>query len=170
MGKLSRIDSDAWAAGLFEGEGWIHIPSNRSNRRLVNIGLGMTDRDIVSRFARWAKCGQIYKYVRPYPYKTMWRWSNIRYEDNQRVLRLLLPFFGSRRTAKAKQALKIKLLHPHRKRGSNKCLKGHLLKGFNAMKRHGLNYITCRICQRALQRALYHKKHPKAVYRSISGA
>lgn len=52
---MTSSNDRAWAAGLFEGEGWITDRDKNS----VQIGLGMTDRDVVERFAFIAGYGNI---------------------------------------------------------------------------------------------------------------
>lgn len=47
--------SDEWAAGLFEGEGCLH----QNGRGYWELKLGMTDLDVIQRYAHWAGVGLV---------------------------------------------------------------------------------------------------------------
>lgn len=101
-------ETDAWAAGLFEGEGCIHP---RKDGRNVVLSLKMTDEDVVRRFALWAGCGtQITARPPATPKgtsrKATWRWQTGRREDVIRLLNLMMPYLGVRRSARAEDALR----------------------------------------------------------------
>lgn len=91
----------AWCAGLFEGEGSF-ATMGKTGAQLV---LGMTDADVVERFARLVGCGNIYvdkskKYRKPF-----YRWVVTKRGDVERVTLLLLPWLGDRRAGKAVDVL-----------------------------------------------------------------
>ena len=53
--KVMAIDPDvAWAAGLFEGEGYFSIAKKKQD---VCMGLAMVDQDVVARFATIVEVG-----------------------------------------------------------------------------------------------------------------
>lgn len=89
-----RLHELAWAAGLFEGEGTAGAHGERS----VEARLGMTDEDIVRRFAEIVEVGV----VRPYTplglgSKPMWYWRVSSAQDVQHVMCLLWQWLGPRR-------------------------------------------------------------------------
>ena len=105
------MDTIAWAAGLFEGEGSIVSFGVRKHQR--SLTLAMTDEDIVLRFAATIGVGKIYG---PYGYasstsrrrehhKQYWRWSVSDKEGVIAAVSALLPFMGARRKAKMVEAI-----------------------------------------------------------------
>lgn len=105
----SSNDQRAWAAGLFEGEGWITDRDKNS----VQLGLGMTDRDVVERFATIAGYGNIRvreDYRKPLTLystmKTMYVWEAKKANEVMRILSFMMPYFGERRYGRAMSALR----------------------------------------------------------------
>ena len=105
------MDTIAWAAGLFEGEGTVIAFGSRKHQR--SLALSMTDEDVVLRFAATIGAGKIYG---PYGYasstsrrrehhKQYWRWSVSDKEGVIAVASALLPFMGARRKAKMIEAI-----------------------------------------------------------------
>jgi hypothetical protein len=93
----------AWMAGLFDGEGCITY----QNKTSVILQIAMNDLDILERFQSIVGCGSIYKgttHRSPnHNYTYTWRVSD---RDNvRRLLLLMLPWFGERRSAKTMEAL-----------------------------------------------------------------
>jgi hypothetical protein len=102
----------AWAAGLFEGEGCIYIRyearwwRSRYGSNYLQLQLKMTDSDVVERFYEIVNEGAIYIERQRKNRKQLWRW----YATNRtaaKVLLMLLPYLGSRRTAKAHESLQM---------------------------------------------------------------
>lgn len=99
----------AWAAGLFEGEGWISI-----QRKTPLIGIQMADKEILERFQSIVGCGKIY-YRKPriYSYeriktrKEQWAWRLQGREKVGHLLDVLSPWLGSRRKGRAKEVMTI---------------------------------------------------------------
>lgn len=93
----------AWAAGLFEGEGWI----TNEDKNLIQLGLGMTDRDVVERFAAIAGYGSIRQKpdTRQTYNKIMYVWTARKTNEVMRILHFMLPYLGERRRARAMDAL-----------------------------------------------------------------
>lgn len=106
---LATDPQTAWAAGLFEGEGYIQI-RNREYGRECRLSLEMTDEDVVAKFARI--CGGYVtgpKTRRSTPHsnrKPTWSWAIYRKDDVVALLQAFLPYLGKRRAAKAREALK----------------------------------------------------------------
>lgn len=97
-----RAETDiAWAAGLFEGEGCIHLNS----QRYLWVSLASTDQDVLERFCRIVGVGSARpkKKARPH-HKPSWQWQ-VTGGKGVHVLRMLLPELGERRGAAAKDAL-----------------------------------------------------------------
>lgn len=96
----------AWAAGLFEGEGCSSIYGGWKGRRYPALCLGSTDEDVLRRFARIVKGGNV---TGPYRYgknvKPMWSWRAAARADVQRIGRLLRPYLGARRRARLREVL-----------------------------------------------------------------
>ena len=97
-----NIADAAWMAGLFEGEGCMTI---RPSKNYCQLQLKMTDEDVVMRFAALAGVPQTFYIERPSPLKDAWLWQTGKREHVERLLTAMLPFFGERRSTKAKQLL-----------------------------------------------------------------
>jgi len=95
--RVALCQSDAlnaWAAGLFEGEG-----SVRCDRTCVRIALTMCDEDVVRRWGQAVGAGKLYG---PYPprgtgTKPQWQWTVQKLVDVEAVYIRLYPWLGSRR-------------------------------------------------------------------------
>jgi hypothetical protein len=104
--------ANAWAAGLFEGEGSIEI--NRGEERRANnvrLRLNTTDRDVLERFSAVAGVGSIRECRAPSlttanpHWKTIWGWSMGQADECRRLLNEWLPHLGERRSMRALEAL-----------------------------------------------------------------
>lgn len=98
--NLSDVDA-AWLAGLFEGEGCIHI----TKKRYVRLSIKMTDRDVLERVAALTTGRTLGAYDRPGYNKTLYDWGVSWRPDVEELLNTMLPWFGERRRAKALEAL-----------------------------------------------------------------
>ena len=94
---------------MFEGEGCIHI---KTKEKGVCIQIQMTDGDVIKRFASIMDYGNVCgphkeknKRYKPY-WKEYYRWSVVKKAEVIRILNLLLPFLGERRSEKANEALR----------------------------------------------------------------
>ena len=86
----------AWAAGLFEGEGTMYMDGNQPI-----MEIGMTDYDVIQRYADFTEGGYIRTKERPNNWKTVFIH---RIKGRHKVTELLetfLPYFGNRRAHKA---------------------------------------------------------------------
>jgi hypothetical protein len=89
----------AWAAGLFEGEGYLYVDVPLKTAQ-PQIGLNMTDRDVVERFMAAVGCGTIRIHVPPNPrHSVTYRWRATGWA-NEAVIALLRPYLGQRRLGK----------------------------------------------------------------------
>lgn len=104
---MEPVDT-AWAAGLFEGEGYITIFQMEHNvLPLIRLGITMTDRDVLERFCRIVECGRVtgeHRFGREH-HKPTFRWAIGNRKDVERILLAFLPYLGERRTAKAQLML-----------------------------------------------------------------
>lgn len=104
---MSATADIAWAAGLFEGEGCISIrdrPNTRAAGPSARLSLTSTDHDVALRFQRIVG-GKLDEspYVRNgfAHHKPIWTWRIENAPGVIQVLRLLRPYLGERRAAKA---------------------------------------------------------------------
>jgi outer membrane protein assembly factor BamA len=139
----------AWAAGLFEGEGCISLPSNHS----VSLKLKMTDRDVVERLHALFPCPKIE--VKNYAtssnpnYKTQYGWNITDGKEITRILNLFMPYFGQRRKAKAQELLAFIKTRPGRatyNRTKTHCLYGHPYDEGNTYINPKSGSRMCRTC------------------------
>jgi len=95
-----------WAAGLLEGEGCFYT---QHARRYPAVKCNMTDRDVVVRLYRLFGVGHLQyihtPFMRARGWKVQWSWQVQAQADARRVMRLVLPYMGKRRTAKIKELL-----------------------------------------------------------------
>jgi hypothetical protein len=99
----------AWAAGLFEGEGFFWQPTvSRSDQKpRVGAGVTMTDRDTLERFCRSVGMGKV---IGPYPQlglgkKPTWRWHVYGLARVEHLANMLWDGLCSRRQARATEIL-----------------------------------------------------------------
>ena len=93
----------AWATGLFEGEGCIHL---RKGYKGVALQMNSTDKDVLERLAQ-VFGGSIYQISmskKPSHYKQLYHWSVTKRQDVIPALEKMLPFMGERRACKALDA------------------------------------------------------------------
>lgn len=96
----------AWAAGLFEGEGYISSTIHGKGIVFPKVGLNMTDCDTVERFQRaLGGIGNIHTILPAPPRKRQWRWQAQNFEACQATIALLWHQLGPRRRARAAEVL-----------------------------------------------------------------
>lgn len=110
MDTLQSRENLAWAAGLWEGEGCFHLRVQvRSKSKGVDFirtaTMGMTDRDVMERFAAIMGYGNLRRQKRKAPWKDVWVWHTSRFELVQMTVCLFWPWLCSRRRAAAKDML-----------------------------------------------------------------
>jgi hypothetical protein len=148
----------AWAAGLFEGEGcWnFYVPRSGSKTNRTQARLGMTDEDVVRRFATVVGCGKVRGPVnRGNPeHKPMFEWYIQRRKHVLALIELFWPYMGTRRRAKAQEILDLNEARPLEER--THCPQGHAYAGDNLrlekITRKGVVYwarrcVTCRLAE-----------------------
>lgn len=106
---FSSREEVIWAAGLFEGEGWISIQG-----KSPSMGIQMTDRDVLDKFQRAIGAGniyyrkpRIYAYEKVHTRKPQWAWRLNGFQRVQAVLAYLWPWLGMRRRTRAREVLLI---------------------------------------------------------------
>ena len=138
----------AWAAGLFEGEGCIHVARDKYGQ----LSMSSTDRDVLERFCAVVGVGAIYQRAQQKPHhKPAWQWGTGRLSDVQHVLGLLRPWLGVRRGAKADDVLALPALIG---RKPDHCNAGHPLVGPGAdVYVNAKGWRQCKICRREYDKA-----------------
>lgn len=149
----------AWAAGLFEGEGCWNAYVRDSGKIQMQARVGMTDRDVVERFAEIVGCGSV-NVGKPGTgsIKPVYTWCVYEAEKVREVIALFLPFMGERRRAKALSVLDAGAdVRSHNAKKTH-CPQGHPLEGDNLIEepivRAGRQYTArrCRTCRRKQSR------------------
>lgn len=132
----------AWAAGLFEGEGNFTLRAKTSAEAM----LGMTDEDVVRRFAVAVGFGSVHREERKAPHRTLFRWSAANAQDARALIAMFLPYFGGRRRQRALAVLEYTKDCPGLRRERTACRKNHPYDE-NTYVVPGTNNRKCRICQ-----------------------
>ena len=100
------VDEIAYVAGLFEGEGCISIFKRKDSERTeVAIHLEMTDEDVVRHYHTLIGVGNLSKRSRRGRRKPTYIVSIYKKQDVKDFLIIMKSWWGSRRTAKAEEAL-----------------------------------------------------------------
>jgi len=101
---LTGVKSIEWAAGLFEGEGYLSRTRNR-----WDMAIKMTDRDVLEDFLDIVKCGRLNgpyhsasmkEHYRPY-----YRWRTYNNQEIFRIIAEFYPLMGERRLEKFNEFL-----------------------------------------------------------------
>ena len=107
MDHLSEVDA-AWLGGLFEGECCIDINANRSSKIYYRLRIEMTDWDVLNRVVELIgneNCTFIQPTKKAEHHKQSWLVSVHKRTVLGPLLTRLLPYFGERRSAKAREVL-----------------------------------------------------------------
>lgn len=151
----------AWAAGLFEGEGYMSAYQREYGAKIqACIGLGMADRDIVDRFQAIVECGAVStRKPGTRGHRPIHDWRVYEAVHVRRLVALFLPYLGERRRARAVELLdQIADVKSHNEKKTH-CPRGHELAGNNLrlepIKRAGRVYHArrCITCRREQERA-----------------
>lgn len=144
----------AWAAGLFEGEGSLIVRGRTSAEAI----LGMTDADVVARFAAVLGFGTLHHEQRDNPrHNDVYRWSASNARDVRVLAEMFLPFFGGRRRQRALEILEYTQNCPGPHRAQIACRQGHPYDE-TTYTVPGTTHRKCRICQRESDLA-YRRTH-----------
>ncbi len=104
---MSRTELDvAWAAGLFEGEGYFEIP--KTTKSSCRAGISSTDLDVLQRFHRIVRVGTIHLHKKANyrsSVKPAWMWRTSNREECLTIIFLFAPFMGQRRRKRADECL-----------------------------------------------------------------
>jgi hypothetical protein len=99
------------AAGILEGEGCFTV-GQRSQKAVKNVRkyprlqLAMSDEDVVRKVAATFRCGSVYpRPPRKEGYLPYWQWVVV-CRDAERIMKLLLPFMGKRRSKRIREVLR----------------------------------------------------------------
>jgi hypothetical protein len=162
--QIERSGFDvAWAAGLFEGEGCLH-ESQRRGRIDISARLTMCDEDIVRRFATVVGFGTVRGPIeskRP-NHNPTWEWYTQRRALVFELIALFAPYFGDRRSARARDLLALGDAKPLNER--THCPKGHPYSGDNLVlepiQRAGRSYYArrCKTCRQEQSRERARKR------------
>lgn len=113
-----KSEDVAWAAGLFEGEGWFEVVYSKTipgAARGLRIGVGSTDRDVLEKLQGIFPGTIRLRKARPTAYPTakpFWVWTVATRDEVTRIIELLLPWLGERRRSQAETALAARALMP----------------------------------------------------------
>lgn len=143
----------AWAAGLFEGEGYIGFVK-RGPGHVAVMAVSMTDEDVVRSFHARVGVGRVDgPYIRGGKRKPSWQWHAIGFENAQALVVAFWPWLGQRRRATALEVLREARTQRARSRYRRECPRGHEYTPENTLtiRRRSNDRITrhCRICTSA---------------------
>jgi hypothetical protein len=112
----------AWAAGLFDGEGFfrygvrfysaVRKATGRGYGQQIGAGIQMGEEDVLRRFREVMGFGSIggpYEYgfnKKGEPNRLMWQWTCSSFEKVQATIAMLWPNLGTRRRARAAEILR----------------------------------------------------------------
>lgn len=103
LNSISPYDL-AWAAGIFEGEGWIYARPGFPNN--VQVGVEMTDEDVIMRLnAIFPGNVRVRDRADRPNDKTIYQWRRQSKYATLEFLTAVLPFLGERRKAKALEVM-----------------------------------------------------------------
>lgn len=112
-----KVTDVAWAAGLYEGEGSIHVTGSgpvlmrpngkrKAKYSAPRVQIKMTDRDVLERFHRVVGVGSL---AGPYDNgplcKPVYQWSISGFPGSQYVIALFWQWLGERRKQRAREVL-----------------------------------------------------------------
>lgn len=153
---MSRATDIAWAAGLFEGEGCIYLQKRQGGPSQPQLILNMCDEDVVRRFADVVGGGSIREYEPENPkHSRQYRWRLCSWGEVGRVLDLLGPHLGKRRS---EQVARFEAARDEKRKGhqpKKRCVNGHEMTPENTrINKQGHNngvHRKCRACDREAQ-------------------
>ncbi len=100
-------EDQAWAAGLFEGEGCITVQRQRGRKNHPRLQLNMTDEDTVRRFHRVVGSGAVrFKPATDDVRKDQWAWVSACL-GARTIMEWMYPMLGDRRRARWREVKEI---------------------------------------------------------------
>ena len=92
-----------WAAGIYEGEGWL-CPKYKDPKKQWKLGVTMTDYDVVKSFHETLQVGKFYGPKRKPSMKSHWKsYWQLDVTDSDDIFKVICdfyPYMGERRRAK----------------------------------------------------------------------
>lgn len=155
----------AWLSGLFEGEG--NIDHRGTGRACMTVA--MTDEDVVRRCRSVTGYGTVcgpYNYAKYPDRKPFWRWTVAKCDDVIVLLEAMLPYFGQRRAAKAREVIEAWKVNPLPKRLRTECPNGHPYTAENTVRY--LGHRGCKTCNTERMREIRHRdpEHQRELQRA----
>lgn len=142
---MSDSTTQAWATGVFEGEGSIiWTPGPPPRRQIV---MGMTDRDVVERVQAAFATGRVHGPYTANRFKPFWQWRVGRWPEIEQTLRVMLPWLGDRRREAAERLLANPAAYQGGSPRKELCLRGHPFDSINTYVDPAGNR-QCRACNR----------------------
>lgn len=120
---MNRVAQIAWAAGIIEGEGSIHVRDRGSHRSIV-LTVVMTDLDVLNSLRMTFGKGNI---VGPYQHKQLahhkpqWHWNVTCARDVAAITMTLYRLFHERRRAQVREVLEVWQTMPGHPNGRRYC-------------------------------------------------
>ena len=145
--RIEPTESDvAWAAGLFEGEGCFNA-YRRQSKWGVQVRLAMADRDVVERFAQIVGVGGVHPVSRAKQehWKPLFEWYIQSGPGVIRVIDMLSPWFGTRRSERAREVRAVATTIQPQGSLRTHCPKGHPYQGDNLVLEDGRR--RCKTCR-----------------------
>lgn len=134
----SPTDEIAWAAGLWDGEGWVGLGAHRSHAGYFVVDAevkqsGSELPEVLSRFQRVVETGRIHGPIRQKNgWNDVYRWRASGIEHVERVMRILWPWLGEVKREQARRAFAVIRAQPPLPRGNpawgshkSHCVHGH---------------------------------------------
>lgn len=104
---MTERENAIWAAGLFEGEGWVSAVRRKLSPPSVQAGVKMTDFPVVERFAAVVGFGTLSVRTLENPkHADQMVWRCWRREDVESLHNMIGPFLGDRRRQQFEDALR----------------------------------------------------------------
>lgn len=126
----------------------------RGRKRGLQIRLAMTDRDVVERFAALMGVGRVRRRQRSNRpnEKPIFEWYVYEAAEVARIIEMLRPWFGERRSARAAEMLEVARDIGLHKGKRTHCPQGHPYAGDNLMVEKATGARRCRICRQKKER------------------
>jgi hypothetical protein len=157
----------AWLAGLFEGEGSVHVHRQKGRSEASpRAQLITTDEDVARKFHQLTGERAGFYYYDGHPstkphWKPQYRWVLLGFNPVNDLFNLIGPWLGERRTAKFEEVLREAPLRGHAQSRKTHCPKGHAYSDNNTYVDKN-NARHCRKCQKEHGRRSYEKRKAAA--------
>jgi hypothetical protein len=157
----------AWAAGLFEGEGYMSMVKAKPRkdglvRKNIIVGLISTDRDVLFRFMAIVGFGNVHERKKQEPHhKDAWVWQSTKHESFVKLLEMFMPYLCERRRDRALEVLHEYQQQPVRRVSKTHCPHGHEFTPKNTLLING-KWRRCRECNRLSQKVQHERRKAAA--------